>query len=165
MINHIRKFLLVLVLLILGISGYNLAGKFNEVNKIKEIDLIDKEVDIEIQNFKIIHEVSGKKEWELKADLARINHEKDLAELDNVEFRLHPSQGRDFHVWADSGVFRSKAREISLEGNVKMIGEPRLLTERLNSVHPAGPVSGKPVGYQKPEIIRANKTTVDGGDK
>lgn len=136
MINHIRKVLLIVVLMVVGLSGYNLITKMKNAVPLKEIELMTKGVDIKIQNFKIVHEVMGNKEWELLAETALVNHEQDTAKLKVVEFRLHQSQNRKFHVWADSGVFKNQSQEIDLEGHVKVLGEPRLLTTRLGRVNP-----------------------------
>ena len=133
MVNHIRKLLLILVIGLLGLTAHNLSGKFKKIGGKVQINPLDKEVDVEIKNFKLIHEVSGTEEWELKAELAQINNENNTTRLKKVEFNFNKDRDRDFKVWADRGTYQSITKDIHLEGNVKMLGSPRLIGKHLNT--------------------------------
>ena len=88
-------------------------------------------VDVEIENFKVTHENKGVKEWELTADLAQVDNKQDLTKLQNVEMVVHKGEGRQYIISADSGVYKSKTEDVSLDGNVKLLGSANGLKKRL----------------------------------
>jgi LPS export ABC transporter protein LptC len=122
MANNVRKILLVFVIGILGFSIYNVFS--NSDSPVEKIVLkaLDAGIDIEIENFKVVHEVSGGEKWELTADLAQIDQEKDLTLLTNVKLIIKEDDKQKLWVVADSGSITNESNDIQLEGNVKMVG-------------------------------------------
>ena len=90
-------------------------------------------VDVEIENFKVIHENKGVKEWELKADLAQIDNKQDLTKLQNVEMVVHKGEGNQYIISADTGTYKSKTEVVRLNGNVKLLGSTNELKKRLQT--------------------------------
>jgi len=136
MVNKIRKILLILVICIGGATTYYLfANSKSSVEKIV-LKALDAGIDIEIENFKVIHEVSEGEKWELKADLAQVDQEKDLTLLTNVELIIKQKDKQKLWVVADSGSIRNENKDIQLEGNVKMIGSPKKVAERVGKSNP-----------------------------
>ena len=73
LINHVRRFLILIFFFFICLSGYYFYTNSSTASMPLEIMLAPSKADIEIENFKIIHENEGRKEWELKAKLAQVN--------------------------------------------------------------------------------------------
>ena len=97
---------------------------------------MEKGIDVEIENFKVIHEVKGVKEWELKADFAQINNEEDLTKMQNVEMILHKGENKKYVIVADSGTYKEKTNDVILMGHVKFVGAADILMDRLSTNSP-----------------------------
>jgi LPS export ABC transporter protein LptC len=130
MANNVRKILLIFVIGILGFSIYHVLSKNNSPVEKIVLKALDAGIDIEIENFKVVHEVSGGEKWELTADLAQINQEKDLTLLTNVKLIIKENDKQKLWVIADSGSIMNDSNDIQLEGNVKMIGASEEVTGR-----------------------------------
>ena len=138
MINAVRIALLLVAFSIIGAAGFYFLKNLNtsvEMGNVK-IKVMEKGVDVEIENFKVIHEVKGVKEWELKADFAQINNEEDLTKMENVEMILHKSETRKYVIIADSGTYKKKTNNVNLMGNVKFVGAADILMDRLSTNSP-----------------------------
>ena len=135
MINTFRKILLLVVFGVIGLVGFYFLKNLNTSFDIGSVNIktMGKGVDVEIENFKVTHENKGVKEWELKADLAQIYNEEDLAKLQNVEMVVHKGKGRQYIISADSGVYKSKTEDVSLDGNVKLLGSIDIFKKRLQT--------------------------------
>ena len=135
MINTFRKILLLVVFGVIGLVGFYFLKNLNTSFDIGSVNIktMGKGVDVEIENFKVTHENKGVKEWELKADLAQIYNEEDLAKLQNVEMVVHKGKGRQYIISADSGVYKSKTEDVSLDGNVKLLGSTDIFKRRLQT--------------------------------
>jgi LPS export ABC transporter protein LptC len=96
-------------------------------------------VDVEIENFKLINEDAGSKTWELTADRAQVLRAKDRTELEKVQLKLQQEAGREFMISADNGVIENENRDIRLEGHVRLVGQPSVLIERIESASQAAP--------------------------
>ena len=133
MINTFRKILLLVAFGVIGLAGFYFLKNLNTSFDIGNVNIkaMGKGVDVEIENFKVTHENKGVKEWELKADLAQIYNEEDLAKLQNVEMVVHKGKGGQYIISADSGVYKSKTEDVSLDGNVKLLGSANGLKKRL----------------------------------
>ncbi len=130
MTNKVRKILFVFVIGIIGLSGYNLFSNSNShVEKIV-LKALDAGIDIEIENFKAVHEVGGGEKWELTADLAQVDQEKDLTLLTNVKLIIMENDKQKLSVIADSGSIMNENNDIQLEGNVKMVGASEAVAKR-----------------------------------
>ena len=97
---------------------------------------LDAGIDIEIENFKVVHEVNEGEKWELTADLAQINQEKDLTLLTNVTLIIREKDKQKLWVVADSGSITNENNDIQLEGNVKMVGTEETIAERTDKKNP-----------------------------
>lgn len=129
MVDKVRKILLALALGILGLSGYHIFFKSQVTVEDVVLKALEVGIDIEIENFEIVHEPKDGKKWELKADLAQINQEKDLTLLTNVELKIIKGDEQEFWVVADSGSIHNGSKEIHLDGHVKMIGASKMVQE------------------------------------
>ena len=138
MINTVRIVLLLVAFSIIGAAGFYFLKNLNtsvEMGNVK-IKVMEKGVDVEIENFKVTHEVKGVKEWELIADFAQINNEEDLTKMENVEMILHKSENRKYVIIADSGTYKEKTNDVNLMGNVKFVGAADILMDRLSTNSP-----------------------------
>ncbi len=138
MINTVRIVLLLVAFSIIGAAGFYFFKSLItsvEMGNVK-IKVMEKGVDVEIENFKVTHEVKGVKEWELKADFAQINNEEDLTKMENVEMILHKSENRKYVIIADSGTYKEKTNDVNLMGNVKFVGAADILMDRLSTNSP-----------------------------
>ncbi len=119
---------------VIGLAGFyflkNLDTSIN-IGNVK-LKVMEKGVDVEIENFMITHENKGVKEWELKADLAQIDNQEDLTKLKNVEMTLHKGGSKQYVISADSGIYKKATEDVSLDGNVKLVGPAEGLKERLS---------------------------------
>ena len=138
MVNKVRKTLLILVFGIVGLSGYYLFVKSNAPVEKIVLKALAAGIDIEIENFKIVHEVSEGEKWILTADLDQIDQEKDLTLLTNVELIIRQENKQKFWVVADSGSIQNGNKDIQLEGNVKMIGSSSMVSQRVGKNKPEG---------------------------
>ena len=136
MINNFRKALLLVVFGVIGLAGFYFLKNINtsiETGNVN-IKVMGEGIDVEIENFKVTHENKGVKEWELKAGLAQVNNKQDLTKLRNVEMVLHKGEGKQYIISADSGIYKSKTKDVSLDGNVKLLGSADGLKNRLQII-------------------------------
>ena len=118
--NNIRKVLLGLILLIMTVSAYSLIKSLNkETLPVQILKTMSENVDIEIENFKITHEVTGDKDWEIKAKEAKVKNEESKIILTEVDVTLNANDNRKSTISADTGTINRETKDIQLEGNVK----------------------------------------------
>ena len=135
MINAVRVILLITALGLVSLAGFY----FYKVkdNKIAmgnlKVKIMEKGVDVEIENFKVTHEVKGKKEWILKAGLAQVNNQEDVTHLKDVEMILPKDNNSPYIITAKSGTYQNSSKNIDLVGNVKLTGNPQSLASRFKS--------------------------------
>ena len=136
MINNFRKVLLLVAFGVIGLAGFYFLKNINTSIEIGNVNIkvMSEGVDVEIENFKVTHENKGVKEWELKADLAQVNNKQDLTKLRNVEMVLHKGEGKQYIISADSGVYKNKTEDVSLDGNVKLLGSTDGLKKRFQII-------------------------------
>jgi len=133
MINAVRVILLIIAFGVISLAGfyfYKVQGNKVEIGNIK-VKIMGKGVDVEIENFKVTHEVKGKKEWILKAGLAQINNQEDVTRLKDVEMIL--PKGEDstpFVITAESGTYDNNSKDIALVGHVKLTGDAQSMAGR-----------------------------------
>jgi len=134
MINTVRRVLLLVAFSVIGLAGFyflkNLDTSIN-IGNVK-LKVMEDGVDVEIENFMITHENKGVKEWELKADLAQVDNRKNLTTLKNVEMTLHKGGSKQYVISADSGIYKKTTEDVSLNGNVKLVGPAEGLKQRLS---------------------------------
>ncbi|MBT7521198.1 MAG: LPS export ABC transporter periplasmic protein LptC, partial [Nitrospina sp.] len=76
---------------------------------------------------------SGRKDWELKAELAKINQNKKTTAMDKVEIIFFKDEMKKIKVYADSGTLMNKTNDLSLEGNVKMLIQEDILKKHTSN--------------------------------
>ena len=130
MIEKIRTLMLLTAVSVAGYGGYIFLSSYQVPSENIDVKLDEDGLDVKIKNFKVIHENSGRKDWELKADLAQINQKKEITKMNNVEYIFVNNEMRKFKVYADSGTLMNKTNDLDLEGNVKMLIETEILKEQ-----------------------------------
>ena len=135
MINAVRILLLIIAFGVVGLAGfyfYQVQDNKVEMGNVK-VKIMDKGVDVEIENFKVTHEVKGRKEWILKAGLAQINNQEDVTRLKNVEMILPKDNNPPYVITAESGTYQNTSKEIDLVGHVKLTGDSQSLAGRFQA--------------------------------
>ena len=135
MINVVRGTLLVIALGVISLVAfyfYKVQDNKVDIGNLK-VKFMEKGVDVEIENFKVTHEVMGKKEWILKAGLAQINNKEDVTHLKDVEMILPKDNNHPYIITAKSGTYQSSSKEIDLIGNVKLTGNSQYLSTRFKA--------------------------------
>ena len=135
MINAVRIFLLIIALGVISLAGfyfYKVQNNKVEMGKIKA-KVVGKGIDVEIEDFKLTHEVKGNKEWILKAALAQVNNQENVTNLKGVEMTIPKGQNRSYVITADSGTYQNTSKYIDLAGHVKLTGDGESLVERFNA--------------------------------
>jgi LPS export ABC transporter protein LptC len=130
MIEKTRTLMLLIAISVAGYGGYIFLSPFQVTSENIDVKLDEDGLDVKIKNFKVIHENLGRKDWELKADLAQINQKKEITKMHNVEYIFVNDEMRKFKVSADSGTLMNKTNDLDLEGNVKMLIETEILKEQ-----------------------------------
>ena len=134
MINTFRRALLIVVLSVIGLAGFYFFEALDTTINIGNVKLkvMEDGIDVEIENFMISHENKGVKEWELKADLAQIDNQRDLTTMKNVEMTLHKAGSKQYVITGDSGIYRKATEDVSLNGHVKLVAPAEELKQRLS---------------------------------
>ena len=135
MINVVRIILLIIALGVLSLAGfyfYKVQNNKIETGKIRA-KLMGKGVDLEIENFKMTHEVKGNKEWILKAALAQTNNQTNVTNLKGVEMIIPKGENQPYVITAESGTYQKTSKDIYLAGHVKLTGDAESLAERFHT--------------------------------
>jgi LPS export ABC transporter protein LptC len=118
--NNIRKILLGLILVLMTVSAYSLIKSlYKESLPVETLKAIGKNVNIEVENFKVTHEALGNKDWEIKAKEAKVKNEENKIFLIDVNVTLNIDETRKSTISAETGTINQKTKDIQLEGNVK----------------------------------------------
>ena len=131
-IEKIRTLTLLVAISVLGYGGYIFSSTFQTTSESIDIK-IDDGLDVKIKNFKIEHENSGRNDWKLKAALAQINQKTETTNLNNVEYIFIDDETRKFKAYADFGTLSNKTKDLSLEGNVKMLIETDIVKDQITN--------------------------------
>ncbi len=143
MINVVRVILLIIAFGVISLAGfyfYKVQGNKVEMGNIK-FKIMDKGVDVEIENFKVTHEVKGKKEWILKAGLAQVNNQEDVTRLKDVQMILPKGGNSPYVITAESGTYQNSSKDIDLVGRVKLTGDAQSLAGRFQANKDETPLS------------------------
>jgi LPS export ABC transporter protein LptC len=130
MVNKIRTLLLLFIIGVVGLSSYLLLQNLPVPSGNVKVKVMKSGIDVEIENFKLENKGKDGKNWELKADLAQVDHEKDLTHLTKIELWMETGDNQGFRITADSGTLKNGNEDFDLEGHVKLVGEPKQLLER-----------------------------------
>jgi LPS export ABC transporter protein LptC len=118
--NNIRKILLGFILVLLTVAAFNLIKSLNKSSlPIETLKSMSKNVDIEIENFKVTHEGIGDNSWEIKAKDAKVKNKENKIILTDVNVILNAEKNRKSTISADNGTINRETKDIQLEGNVK----------------------------------------------
>lgn len=132
MFDLIRKLLFLLALSVIVVSGYYLYTNYSALSALPvKVNLSETGPEIEIDNFKVLHEVSGRKDWELKAGHAEVDYDKNLTRMEHVELEFERYDKQKFWVSADQGTLNNDTKDFQLEGHVKLIAESGTLARQL----------------------------------
>ena len=129
MIDKIRTLMLLIAVSVSGYAGYVFLSQFEATSENIDVRITKEGLDVEIKKFKVIHESSGRKEWELKADIAQINQQNQTTQMTNVEYIYTNRNNKKIKIYADSGILKNKTNDVNLEGHVKMIIESAVVKE------------------------------------
>jgi LPS export ABC transporter protein LptC len=135
MINAVRIILLIIALGVISLAGfyfYKVQNNKIETGKIKA-KIMGKGIDLEIENFKMTHEVKGNKEWILKAGLAQTNNQTNVTNLKGVEMIIPKGENPPYVITAESGTYQTTSKDIYLAGHVKLTGDAKSLAERFHT--------------------------------
>ena len=135
MINAVRIILLIVALGVISLAGfyfYKVQNNEVETGKIK-VKIMEKGVDLEIENFKMTHEEKGTKEWILNAVLAQVNNQENVTNLKGVKMIIPKGQNQPYVITAESGTYQNTSKDIDLVGHVKLTGDVQSLTERFHT--------------------------------
>ena len=135
MINVVRAILLIIALGVISLAGfyfYKVQNNGVDTGRIK-VEIMEKGVNLEIENFKMTHEEKGTKEWILNAVLAQVNNQENVTNLKGVEMIIPKGQNQAYVITAESGTYQNTSKDINLVGNVKLTGDAESLTERFNT--------------------------------
>ncbi|MBR34674.1 MAG: LPS export ABC transporter periplasmic protein LptC [Nitrospinae bacterium] len=90
-------------------------------------------INVSIEDFHLIEEKEGKKQWELNADKAEVVNSKGITRLKNIEMNFFRKNGDELFVSADRGTIENSNNNIELIGNIKVLNLDgyRLTTEKL----------------------------------
>ena len=133
--NIVRIILLIIALGVISLAGfyfYKVQNSEVETGKIK-VKIMEKGVNLEIENFKMTHEEKGAKGWILNAVLAQVNNQENVTNLKGVEMIIPKGQNQAYVITAESGTYQNTSKDINLVGNVKLTGDAESLTERFNT--------------------------------
>ena len=143
MINVVRIILLIIAIGVISLAGfyfYKVKDNKIEMGNVK-VKIMDKGVDVEIENFKVTHEVKGKKEWILKAGLAQVNNQEDVTQLKDVQMILPKEDSPPYVITAESGTYQNSSKDVHLVGRVKLTGDAQSLSDRFQANKNEPPLS------------------------
>jgi LPS export ABC transporter protein LptC len=135
MINVVRIILLIIAIGVISLSGfyfYKVQDNKIELGNVK-LKIMDKGVDVEIENFKVTHEVKGKKEWILKAGLAQVNNQENVTQLKDVQMILPKENSLPYVITAESGTYQNSSKDVDLVGRVNLTGDAQSLAGRFQA--------------------------------
>ena len=135
MINVVRIILLIIAFAVISLAGfyfYKVQGNKVEMGNIK-VKIMNKGVDVEIENFKVTHEIKGKKEWILEAGLAQVNNHEDITQLKDVQMILPKGDSPPYVITAESGTYQNSSKDVALVGRVKLRGDAQSLAGRFQA--------------------------------
>jgi LPS export ABC transporter protein LptC len=133
MIEKIRTLMLFIAISVLGYGGYIFMSTFQATSENIDIKFDKDGLDVKIKNFKVVHQDSGRRDWQLKADLAQINKKQETTKMNNVQYVFFNNEMKKFKIYADFGTLKNKTNDLELEGNVKMLVETGIIKDELPS--------------------------------
>lgn len=109
-----------IILTIVVFATFSIIKSLNKESlPVESLKKMSKNVDIEIENFKVTHEVLGEKDWEIEAKEAQVKNDEQKILLTEVNVTLNTDENQKSTISADTGTINSETKDIELEGNVK----------------------------------------------
>lgn len=133
MIEKIRTLMLLIAISVLCYASYIFMSTFKATSDSVDINFDEDGLDVKIKNFKVIHENSGRRDWELKADLAQINKKQETTKMNNVQYTFVNNEMRKFKVFADFGTLLNKNNDLELMGNVRVLVETDIIKNQISN--------------------------------
>ena len=133
MIEKIRTLMLFIAISVICYASYIFMSTFKATSDSVDINFDEDGLDVKIKNFKVIHENSGRRDWELKADLAQINKKQETTKMNNVQYTFVNNEMRKFKVFADFGTLLNKNNDLELKGNVRVLIETDIIKNQLSN--------------------------------
>ena len=133
MIEKIRTLMLFIAISVICYASYIFMSTFKATSDSVDINFDEDGLDVKIKNFKVIHENSGRRDWELKADLAQINKKQETTKMNNVQYTFVNNEMRKFKVFADFGTLLNKNNDLELKGNVRVLVETDIIKNQLSN--------------------------------
>ena len=133
MIEKIRTLMLFIAISVICYASYIFMSTFKATSDSVDINFDEDGLDVKIKNFKVIHENSGRRDWELKADLAQINKKQETTKMNNVQYTFVNNQMRKFRVFADFGTLLNKNNDLELKGNVRVLVETDIIKNQISN--------------------------------
>lgn len=129
----LKKLLLLLSLSFIILITIFLVRNRNKFPKSFDIKIVKTGIDVSIENFHLIEEKEGKKQWELNADKAEIFNSKGITRLRNIRMIFFQESGNELSVSADRGIIQNSNNNVDLMGNIKVtnLDGYKLRTEKL----------------------------------
>ena len=135
MINAVRIILLIIALGVISLAGfyfYKVQNNQAQIEKIK-VKIMEKGVDLEVDNLEIKHEVKENTDWILKAVLAQVNNQENVTNLKGVEVIIPKGQNQPYVITAETGTYQNQSKDIDLIGHVKLTADVQSLAERFHT--------------------------------
>ncbi|HJP17256.1 MAG TPA: LPS export ABC transporter periplasmic protein LptC, partial [Nitrospinota bacterium] len=130
----LKKLLLLVSLSLIILMTVFLVRNRNKLPKSFNVEIVKTGINVSIEDFHLIEEKEGKKQWELNADKAEVLDSKGITRLRNIEMNFFQKNGDELFVSADKGIIQNSSNNIELIGNIKVsnLDGYRLTTEKLN---------------------------------
>ncbi len=110
-----------LLLLLLGAMVYYFALAPKYRIEAGSISFQDRDADLGMDNLHVVQNEQGAREWELRADSARVYREKDLTVLENLRLLFYPKEGAPLEVTARHGTMQNESRNMEVRGDVVIL--------------------------------------------
>lgn len=129
----LKKLLLLVSLSLIVLIIVFLIKNKNKLPKSFDVEITKTGINVSIENFHLVEDKEGEKQWELNADKAEIINSKGITRLRNIKMNFFQKNGHNISVLADKGVIQNSSNDIELIGNVKVsnLEGYRLETESL----------------------------------
>ena len=129
----LKKLLLLVSLSLITLMAVFLIKNRNKLPKSFNVEIVKTGINVSIEDFHLIEEKEGKKQWELNADKAEVVNSKGITRLKNIEVNFFQKNGDELFVSADKGIIQNGNNNIELIGNIKVsnLDGYRLTTEKL----------------------------------
>lgn len=116
----LKKLLLLVSLSLIILIAIFLIKNRNKLPKSFDVEIVKTGINVSIENFHLIEEKDGKKQWELNADKAEIINSKGITRLRNIKINFFQKNGHNLSVSADKGIIQNSNHDIELTGNVEV---------------------------------------------